>query len=79
MYREAEVLVKKLINLFGVDSNNLGNYSMAENYPGMKLYAFGVIKILKSLLDLPLINGGNCFCLDTGANIENSIIQKFIK
>ena len=45
----------------------------------MKLYAFGVIKILKSLLDLPLINGGNCFCLDTGANIENSIIQKFIK
>jgi len=68
MYREAEVLVKKLIILFGVDSNNSGLYSIDEKESNEEIIRKWNFEKVEIIFGYAFNNGGNCYCLDITSN-----------
>lgn len=77
MIREAEVLVKKLINLFGIDSNNSGLYSIDEKKSTDEIIRKWNFENIEIIFGFAINNGGNCYCLDftSNNNIENSLLK----
>ena len=68
MNREAEVLVKKLINLFGIDSNNSGPYSIDEKESNEEIIRKWNFEKVEIIFGYAFNNGGNCYCLDITSN-----------
>lgn len=68
MYREAEVLVKKLISLFGVDSNNSGLYSIDEKESNEEIIRKWNFEMVEIIFGYAFNNGENCYCLDITSN-----------
>ncbi|MCT2407163.1 hypothetical protein NZD88_06375 [Chryseobacterium antibioticum] len=64
MYKEAEILTNKLINLFGVDFENKGYYDLEKDDPNDDIIRVWNFKNTEIVLGTAYNNGGECYCLD---------------
>lgn len=64
MFREEELLVNKLIKLFGIDSDNKGYYSFDNEERGLSIIRKWNFEDTELIFGTAINNGGNCYCLD---------------
>ncbi|MCW2462410.1 hypothetical protein HNP45_000467 [Elizabethkingia anophelis] len=64
MFREEELLVNKLIKLFGIDSDNKGYYSFDNEERGLDIIRKWNFEDSELIFGTAINNGGNCYCLD---------------
>lgn len=64
MFREAKLLTDKLVNLFGVDSENKGYYNSEEDDPKDDIIRKWTFENIELIFGIAFNNGGNCYCLD---------------
>ncbi|PKR31778.1 hypothetical protein [Elizabethkingia anophelis] len=64
MFREEELLVNKLIKLFGIDSDNKGYYNFDNKEKGVDIIRKWSFEDTELIFETVINNGGNCYCMD---------------
>lgn len=70
MYKEAELLVNKMIKLFGVDNGNKGYFNFKAESAKEEIIREWEFKNIAFIFGTALNNGGECYCLEISFNSQ---------
>ena len=64
MFREAKLLTDKLVDLFGIDTENKGYYNSEKDDPKDDIIRKWTFENIELIFGIAFNNGGNCYCLE---------------